>query len=164
RETLRKPDRAPVARREHERVEQALLALRDERASETEQRGEEDRDPEEAELREPGRAGREREVEDREDRKHEQQHRRERVAGPELEPQVLARQGRGVSQIATQGRVSRSRAARAAPGRAWRRASSGARASRRARGRAAPRRPRSGLSRARPGTGVAACAGTRRRA
>ena len=95
---LRQPDRAAVDRREHEPVEQALLPLGDERAAEAEQRGEEDRHPEQAELGEPRGAGREREVEDDEDRDHEQQHRGQRVAGPQLEPQVLPRQRRRVGR------------------------------------------------------------------
>ena len=45
RQRLRDPDRAAVARREHERVDQALLALGDERARQAEQRGEDDRRP-----------------------------------------------------------------------------------------------------------------------
>ena len=91
---LREPDRAAVDRREHEPVEQALLALGDERAAEAEQRREEDRHPEQPELGEPRRAGRQREVEDDQDRDHEQQHRGQRVPGPQLEPQVLARERR----------------------------------------------------------------------
>ena len=55
RDRLREPDRAAVARREHEAVEHALLALGHERPAEPEQRGEDDRDPEEAARREPRR-------------------------------------------------------------------------------------------------------------
>ena len=89
RERLREPDRAPVARREHERVEQALLALGDEGPRQAEQRGEDDRRPEQAERSVVAGAARQREVEDRQRRDHEQQHRRAaspspaaRAAGP----------------------------------------------------------------------------------
>src|SRR5437870_2357530 len=51
---LAEPDRTPVAGREHESVQHAVLPLGDEGAPEAEERREEDRDPQEAARREPG--------------------------------------------------------------------------------------------------------------
>ena len=45
RDPLRQPDRASVARRKHESVEEALLAFGDERPRETEERCEHERNP-----------------------------------------------------------------------------------------------------------------------
>jgi hypothetical protein len=53
RDALGEPDRTAVARRQDERVEQSLLPLGDEGAAKTQQRCEDDRDPKQAELREP---------------------------------------------------------------------------------------------------------------
>ena len=53
---LAEPDRAAVARREHEPVQHALLALGREDAGQPEQRGEHDRDPEQPRLGPLGRA------------------------------------------------------------------------------------------------------------
>ena len=77
---LPEPDRAPVAGREHEPVERPLLALGGKRTGEPEQRGEDDRDPEQARLGAGGGAGRQREVEDRQRRDDEEEHRGQRVA------------------------------------------------------------------------------------
>src|SRR4051812_41834886 len=74
-DALRDPDRAPVARGEDQRVHRPLLPLGHERAREAEERGEDERDPEEAERGDVTRAAREREVEDRQRREDEQQHR-----------------------------------------------------------------------------------------
>ena len=100
RERLREPDRAAVARGEHEPVEHALLPLGDEGAAEAEQRGEDDRDPEQPARGEIRRARRKREVEDDEDRDDEEQHRRQRVARAQLEQQVLARERAHVGGVA----------------------------------------------------------------
>ena len=67
-ERLPEPDRAAVRGREHEPVEHALLAFRDERARETEQRGEDDRHPQKPEAGELAGSRRQREVEDHERR------------------------------------------------------------------------------------------------
>ena len=96
---LGEPDRAAVARREHEPVEHPLLALRHERAAEPEQRREEDRDPEQAARLEPRRRRRQREVEDDERRDDEEEHRRQRVPRPQLEQQVLARERADVADV-----------------------------------------------------------------
>ena len=90
--TFAEPDRAAVDRREHEPVEHALLALGHERAREPEQRGEEDRDPEQPDRLALRPAPGQREVEDDERREDEQQHRRQRLARAQLEQQVLARE------------------------------------------------------------------------
>ena len=50
-ERLAEPDRTAVARREHERVEHPLLAFGHERARQAEERGEDQRDPEQAAAR-----------------------------------------------------------------------------------------------------------------
>ena len=52
REALRHPDGAAIAGCEHERVEDALLALRYEGAAEAEERGEDDRHPQQPARRE----------------------------------------------------------------------------------------------------------------
>ena len=64
RKRLAEPDRAPVARREHETVEHAVLVLGNPGAREPEQRGEDDRHPEQAVRGVVPRPLREREVED----------------------------------------------------------------------------------------------------
>jgi len=46
RERLRQPDRRAVARRKHERVQQPLVSLGSERSQEPEERGEDERHPE----------------------------------------------------------------------------------------------------------------------
>src|SRR5438094_1833475 len=99
RKRLRDPDRAAVGRREHEAVEHALLALGHERAAEPEQRGEDDRDPEQAVRREIRRARRQREMEDDEDGDDEEQHGRERVPRAQLEQEVLARERTHVGEV-----------------------------------------------------------------
>jgi hypothetical protein len=106
RDHLRQPDRAPVARRQHERVEQTLLALGDEDAAEPEERGKDDCHPEQAELGQPRGAGRKREMEHRQDRDHEQEHRRQGVPRPQLEAQIVARQHRRVYEVAPHARAS----------------------------------------------------------
>ena len=116
-ERLAEPDRAAVARREHEAVERAALALGRPRPGEAEQRREDDRDPEQAVGSVVAGPGREREVEDRERREDEEQHRRQRVPGPELEPQVLARERDDV------GGVERDASSSRGPAGGWRAAS-----------------------------------------
>jgi len=81
---------APVRRREHEPVEHSLLALGDEGATKPEQRSEQDRNPEQPKRRAGRGILRKREMEDDQHRDDEQQHRRQRVARPQLEQQVLA--------------------------------------------------------------------------
>src|SRR4029079_13032149 len=112
---LREPDRAAVARRHHEHVHRLLLALGHEGARQAEQRREDERTPEQAERRQllvlvqrrlaAGTAAdvRERghdEVEDRERREDEEQHRGKRLLRPQLEQEVLARQRSDVADIA----------------------------------------------------------------
>src|SRR3954469_3793103 len=106
REQLPEPDRAAVARREHERVEHALLPLGDERAAEAEQRGEQDREPEQpgGRVRVVAREG---EPERDEHRDDEERHRRQRVAPAQLEQQVLARERRGVADVAGHANATR---------------------------------------------------------
>ena len=99
RQRLAEPDRAAVARREDEPVDDALLPLGGERARETEERGEDDRDPEQPLRRELGRVARQDEVEHDERGEDEEQHRRQRVAGAQLEEQVLARERADVGQV-----------------------------------------------------------------
>src|SRR5918999_1154626 len=98
RDQLREPDRAAVAGREHERVQQALLALGDEGAAEGEERGEDDRDPEQA-LRGLGLLAREREAEGDEGGDDEEQHRRQHLAAAQLQEEILAGQGGGVADV-----------------------------------------------------------------
>ena len=97
---LAEPDRAAVARREHEPVERAALALRRPRARQAEQRREDERDPEQPLCRDLVGPGREREVEDDERRDDEEQHRGQRVPRPQLEPEVLARERADVGEVA----------------------------------------------------------------
>ena len=99
RERLPEPDRAAVARREHEAVEHAVLLLRNPGAREPEQRGEHDRDPEEPVRGVVPGSLREREVEDDEGREDEEEHRRQRVARAQLDPEVLARERRDVGEV-----------------------------------------------------------------
>ena len=89
RDRLAEPDGAPIAGRQHEPVEDAVLLLGHPRTREPEQRREDDRDPEQPVRRIVLRVGRKREAEDDERREDEQQHRRERVARPELDLEVL---------------------------------------------------------------------------
>src|SRR5918999_1408545 len=98
RDQLREPDRAAVARREHERVQQALLALGDEGAAEGEERGEDDRHPEQA-LRRLRLLAREREAEGDEGGDDEEQHRRQHLAAAQLQEEILAGQGGGVADV-----------------------------------------------------------------
>src|SRR5581483_510416 len=99
RDALREPDGAAVARREHEAVEHALLALRDERTAEPEQGGEEDGDPQQATRRELRRVRRQREVENDEGGDDEEQHGRQRVARAQLEQEILARERADVGRV-----------------------------------------------------------------
>src|SRR5262249_45680435 len=100
RERLRKPDRTAVARREHKPVHRPLFPLRHERPTEREQRGEKDRDPEEARRLEPRRLTWQRKVEDDEDGRDEEEHRRQRVPRPQLEQQILPRKRTNVADVA----------------------------------------------------------------
>src|SRR3954454_22607417 len=107
RQRLSEPDGAAIRRREHEPVENALLALRDERARGPEQRGEDNRHPEQAQARELAGARRQREVENHERGRDEDEHRRQRVARAHLEQQILAREGRDVSDVLPHASASR---------------------------------------------------------
>src|SRR5664279_1371147 len=98
-ERLSKPDRAAVAGCEHEPVEHVLLTLGNERTSEAEQGGEDDRNPEQTARREPRRSRGKREVEHDERRDDEDQHGRKRVARAQLEQEILARECAHVGQI-----------------------------------------------------------------
>src|SRR5215208_689912 len=100
RQRLSEPDGASIRRRQHEPVEHSLLALRDERAREPEQRGEDNRHPQKPEARELAGAGRQREVEDHEGSRDEDQHGRQRVPRAHLEQQILARERRDISDVA----------------------------------------------------------------
>ena len=86
--------RGAVDRRQQEAVEAALLALGHEQARDAEHGREQQRHPQH-----PGRqlaldrAAVEREVEEHERAEAEQQHRGHRLAGPQLDPQVLAHEG-----------------------------------------------------------------------
>src|SRR5215211_5602264 len=100
RQRLPEPDGGSIRRREHQPVEDSLLALRDERAREPEQRGEDDRHPQKPEARELAGPRRQREVEDHERSGDEDQHGRERVPRAHLEQQVLARERRDISGVA----------------------------------------------------------------
>src|SRR5829696_9129174 len=106
REHLPEPDRAAVARREHERVEDPLLALGHERAAEPQQRREDDRDPEEA-LRRGLLLRRERETERDEHREHEQRHRGKELLPAQLEEEVLACERGGVADVAAHPNATR---------------------------------------------------------
>src|SRR5581483_11667932 len=110
RDRLREPDRAPIAGREQQAVEEPLLPLRDEGPRQAEQGGEDQRDPEEPLRRELRALRRQGEVEDDERRDHEQEHRRHRVARPQLEDQVLPGQNRHVVEVAPHANASRLRA------------------------------------------------------
>src|SRR5581483_10367151 len=85
---------------ENEAVERSLLALRHEGATQPEEGGEQDRDPEEAARLEAGRRPRQREMEDDEDGRDEEEHCRQRVARPELEEEVLARERADIAGVA----------------------------------------------------------------
>src|SRR5438105_872822 len=100
RDRLAEPDRASIRGREHEPVHHVLLALGREAAREAEESREDERHPEQPEGGEPRGVPREREVEDDECRDDEEQHRRQRVARPQLEPEVLSRQRRDVGEVA----------------------------------------------------------------
>src|SRR5262249_39340892 len=96
---LREPDRAAIAGSEQEAVDQALLALGDERTRQAEQRREDDRDPEQTLRSKLGAVGRERKVEDDERCDDEDQHRRNGVARPELQSEVLAGEHQHVGEV-----------------------------------------------------------------
>ena len=99
RKRLAEPDRAAVARREDKCVEEALLALGHERAGERQERREDERHPEESERGDVTAAVRQGEMEDRERRDHEEQHRGQRLLGSELEQQILARERGDVAEV-----------------------------------------------------------------
>src|SRR6266545_1240525 len=98
REQLAEPDRAAVAGRQDERVEQALVPLGRERPRQRQQRGEEHRDPQEALGRLALLVGK-REAEDDQGADHERRHRRHGLAPPQLEQEVLARQRHRVGEV-----------------------------------------------------------------
>ena len=66
-----------------------------------------ERDPEEADLGAVGGIGRQREVEDDQRGDDEEEHRRQRVARPQLEQHVLARERRDVRGVGAHARASR---------------------------------------------------------
>ena len=99
REALAEPDGAAVARREDEPVEHAMLVLRDPGPREPEQRGEDDRDPEQPVRGAGPRLLGKCEVEDDERRQDEEEHGWQRVPPPELDPQVLPRQSGDVGEV-----------------------------------------------------------------
>src|SRR5207249_8201038 len=90
-----------------------------ERAPESEQRREEDRDPEQAARLQPRRAPRQREVEDDEDRRDEEDHRRQGVPRPQLEQEVLAGQGSDVAEVAHAANARRALAKRTTRPGSW---------------------------------------------
>src|SRR5215204_5855737 len=106
-ERLTEPDRAAVARSEDQPVERPLIPLADERAYEREQRGEEEGDPEHPARREAGALGGEGEVEHHERRDDEQQHGRHGVARPQLDEEILPREGGDVAEVAGHASASR---------------------------------------------------------
>ena len=103
RERLPEPDRTSVTRREHEAVERARLTLGRPGARQAEERGEDERDPEEAVGGVVRGVGRKREVEHDERGEDEQEHRRERLARAQLEPEILARQRHDVGAVSRRG-------------------------------------------------------------